>query len=64
MPGSGVALLVVDVQNDFLPPNGSLAVGQGDEIIPLILKLLEDPTRYDLIAATLVRVLEPHSHFN
>lgn len=27
------ALIVVDVQNDFLPPNGSLAVPEGNEII-------------------------------
>lgn len=30
-----VALLVVDVQNDFLP-GGALAVPQGDEVVPLI----------------------------
>jgi nicotinamidase/pyrazinamidase len=29
------ALLVVDVQNDFLP-GGALAVAQGDEIVPLV----------------------------
>src|SRR5262245_35046735 len=33
--GSGDALLLVDVQNDFLP-GGSLAVPGGDEIIPLL----------------------------
>ena len=32
-PGTGDALLVVDVQNDFLP-GGSLAVPHGDEVIP------------------------------
>jgi nicotinamidase/pyrazinamidase len=32
---SGDALLVVDMQNDFLP-GGSLAVPRGDEIIPLL----------------------------
>ena len=30
------ALLVVDVQNDFADPNGSLYVKGGEEIIPLI----------------------------
>ncbi|KIV97359.1 hypothetical protein, variant [Exophiala mesophila] len=34
------ALVVVDVQNDFCPPDGSLAVAGGRDIIPLINKLL------------------------
>src|SRR6476469_1314502 len=34
-PGPEAALVVVDVQNCFLP-GGSLAVAKGDEIIPLI----------------------------
>jgi nicotinamidase/pyrazinamidase len=34
-PGPDAALVVVDVQNCFLP-GGSLAVAKGDEIIPLI----------------------------
>lgn len=33
-PGPGDALIVVDVQNDFLP-GGSLAVPGGDEVIPV-----------------------------
>lgn len=33
--GNNTALLVVDVQNDFLP-QGALAVPQGDEVIPVI----------------------------
>jgi nicotinamidase/pyrazinamidase len=33
-PGPGDALLVVDVQNDFLP-GGALAVPDGDEVIPV-----------------------------
>jgi nicotinamidase/pyrazinamidase len=33
--GFGDALLVVDVQNDFLP-GGSLAVERGDEVVPLL----------------------------
>ncbi|KAJ9127376.1 hypothetical protein QFC24_000783 [Naganishia onofrii] len=36
------ALIIVDVQNDFLPPTGSLAVPEGREILPRIHKLLED----------------------
>jgi nicotinamidase/pyrazinamidase len=33
--GKGDALIVVDVQNDFLP-GGSLAVPHGDEVIPVL----------------------------
>ncbi len=34
-PVSGDALLIVDVQNDFLP-GGSLAIAEGDQIIPVL----------------------------
>jgi len=34
------ALIVVDMQNDFCPPNGSLAVSGGRDIVPLINGLL------------------------
>lgn len=37
-----VALLVVDVQYDFLPPDGALAVDKGDEILPVVYRLLEN----------------------
>ncbi len=37
-PGPGDVLLVVDVQNDFLP-GGSLAVADGDAVIPAINRL-------------------------
>lgn len=39
---SSDALLVVDVQNDFLP-GGALAVPQGDEVIPVINQLMKLP---------------------
>lgn len=42
------ALLIVDVQNDFLP-GGSLAVPGGEEIVPLINELIPN---YGLVAAT------------
>ena len=42
------ALLVVDIQNDFLP-GGALAVPDGDKVIPIINGLVE---RFDLILAT------------
>jgi nicotinamidase/pyrazinamidase len=41
-------LLVVDIQNDFLP-GGALAVPQGDAVIPLINRL---QNRFDLVLAT------------
>lgn len=44
------ALIVVDIQNDFCP-GGALAVKDGDKIIPLVNKLMQDP-QYDYIVAT------------
>lgn len=43
------ALIIVDLQNDFLP-NGALAVKDGLEIIPVINRLLQGP--FDLKVAT------------
>jgi nicotinamidase/pyrazinamidase len=34
--GEGIALLVVDVQNDFADPAGSLSVAGGAEIVPVV----------------------------
>ena len=42
------ALIIVDVQNDFLP-GGALAVDEGDSIIPVINKL---QNQFDLVIAT------------
>ncbi|MGC4031952.1 MAG: bifunctional nicotinamidase/pyrazinamidase [Tepidisphaeraceae bacterium] len=42
------ALIVVDIQNDFLP-GGALAVPDGDAVIPLANALMP---RFDLVAAT------------
>jgi nicotinamidase/pyrazinamidase len=39
-PHSGDALLLIDVQNDFLP-GGSLAVPSGEEIIPILNRYIE-----------------------
>jgi nicotinamidase/pyrazinamidase len=38
--GLGDALLIVDVQNDFLP-GGSLAVKHGEEVVPLLNRYIE-----------------------
>lgn len=42
------ALIVVDVQNDFCP-NGSLAVNEGDKIIPFVNQLLP---KYEVVVFT------------
>ena len=42
------AIIVVDIQNDFLP-GGSLAVSEGDQIIPVVNELME---KFDLVVAT------------
>lgn len=42
------ALLVVDVQNDFCP-GGSLAVPEGDKVVPVINHLME---KFDIIVAS------------
>lgn len=43
------ALIIVDMQNDFLP-GGALAVKEGDKIIPIINQLTQLP--FDVIVAT------------
>jgi nicotinamidase/pyrazinamidase len=43
-PGAGDALVVVDVQNDFLP-DGSLAVPGGDAVVPVLNRYIDDFVR-------------------
>jgi nicotinamidase/pyrazinamidase len=50
------ALIVVDVQNDFCP-GGALAVREGDQIVPVINRILP---RFDLVVAT--RDWHPRHH--
>ena len=45
------ALLIVDVQNDFLP-GGALAVSRGDEVVPVVNRLAEAKDRFALVVAT------------
>jgi nicotinamidase/pyrazinamidase len=47
-PRDGVALVVVDTQRDFLP-GGSLPVPDGDQVVPLINRLME---QVPLVVAT------------
>ncbi|KAK1923002.1 Isochorismatase-like protein [Papiliotrema laurentii] len=46
------ALIIVDVQNDFLPPSGSLAVPGGRQVIPVIQKLLDRSWKWDTVIAS------------
>lgn len=48
--GGKKALLVIDVQNDFLP-GGSLAAPGSDRIIPVVKALLDSP-QFDLRVAS------------
>lgn len=45
------ALIVVDVQNDFLP-GGALAVPNGDTILPVVTSLIETCDEYSLVVVT------------
>lgn len=53
------ALIIVDIQNDFLP-GGALAVENGGQVIPVINKIQEG---YDLIVATQDWHPENHKSF-
>ena len=44
-------LIVVDIQNDFLP-GGALAVPEGDAIVPFVAALMRKESDYDLIVVT------------
>jgi len=55
------ALLIVDVQNDFVPPDGALAVSGGDQVIDPINALARSGT-FDLIVAT--RDWHPPDHYS
>ncbi|KAJ7258103.1 Isochorismatase-like protein [Mycena haematopus] len=48
---SKTALIIVDLQEDFCPPNGSLAVSGGRDIIPIVNSLLGSPY-FDFKVAT------------
>jgi nicotinamidase/pyrazinamidase len=45
------ALLLIDIQNDFLP-GGALAVGRGDEVIPVANRLQAASGLWDVVAMT------------
>ncbi len=45
------ALIIVDIQNDFLP-GGALAVADGDAILAFVVRLMRKQDRYELVVAT------------
>lgn len=53
------ALVIVDMQNDFCPPNGSLAVHEADIIVTLI-NSLRNNSMFDLVIFT--QDFHPHNH--
>lgn len=58
---SKTALFIVDVQGDFLPPNGSLQVPSGLLVIPAIAEVLDDKRwEWDVVVASQVRFITHH----
>lgn len=55
------ALLIIDLQEDFLPPNGSLAVSNGRDVIDKIIDLC-DLSKYPWLAIALTRDWHPPNH--
>ncbi|KAJ5808159.1 isochorismatase family hydrolase [Penicillium riverlandense] len=55
------ALIVVDMQEDFCPPNGSLAVQEGRTIAPLINSLLAKP---GFVARVATQDFHPPDHIS
>ncbi len=57
----GDTLIIVDLQNDFLPPDGALAVPRGREVIPVLNHYIELFSAHDLpVFAT--RDWHPENH--
>lgn len=54
------ALVVIDLQHDFLPPKGALAVAEGDKVIPRIIQLLNPNLPWLAVVAT--QDWHPHNH--
>ncbi|WWD20574.1 hypothetical protein CI109_105050 [Kwoniella shandongensis] len=57
------AVIIVDVQYDFLPPDGSLAVPHGDEILPVIEGLL-DRSKWDWPVIVASQDYHPKEHIS
>jgi hypothetical protein len=62
---AATALLIIDVQNDFLPPSGSLAVPDGGDVLPIISGLLKEEWMehvWDIVVASQVSGKALRSH--
>ncbi|QPG76764.1 hypothetical protein FOA43_004158 [Brettanomyces nanus] len=57
------ALMIIDMQEDFLPPSGSLAIDQGRDIIPAVLRLL-DLSKYKWKAVIATKDWHPEGHIS
>jgi len=55
------ALLVIDIQYDFLP-GGSLEVGDGDAILPVVRGLLDEKSKWCVVVAS--QDFHPHGHIS
>ncbi|WVQ70597.1 hypothetical protein IAR50_000116 [Cryptococcus sp. DSM 104548] len=61
---SKTALIIVDVQNDFLPPTGSLAVPNGRQVLPVIEELLSPEWEWGMVIASQEQDYHPPSHIS
>jgi len=59
--GLGDALVVVDVQNDFLP-GGALAVPRGDEVVPVLNRYLAVAASHDVVIVATKDWHPPHHY--
>nr|XP_019008036.1 uncharacterized protein I206_07204 [Kwoniella pini CBS 10737]OCF46817.1 hypothetical protein I206_07204 [Kwoniella pini CBS 10737] len=60
---SKTAFLIIDVQYDFLPPSGSLAVPDGEAILPVIHDLL-DQSKWDWSVIVASQDYHPQNHIS
>ncbi|KAK6203574.1 NAD(+) salvage pathway protein [Scheffersomyces amazonensis] len=56
-----VALAIIDLQEDFLPTNGSLAIANGRDVIPLINELISD-RKFNWSAIVATQDWHPKNH--
>lgn len=57
------ALVVVDLQQDFLPPHGSLAIAHGRDVVPFINALM-DVSKYPWSAVIATQDWHPPNHIS
>ena len=61
---SKTALLIIDVQNDFLPPHGALAAPHGDRVLPPIKVLLDTSKSWDWKTVVASQDYHPPRHIS